>query len=1358
MWIVKLFWSIIVSCVLTGVYAQWKTEVTPDGQSAVFSNDSGDAAIKNKKIFKFSMASNGNWIEKSFDLTALPAEWKNGAGSAAIRIFMQVADQSKAVKKLPNLNGFTEELAIEINGEKKIYPVGSQMFPRSMRWADIPLSADLLKGDKLVLRIGKIKSATNDDYVYIGMDTSATPNGASKISVDGGKSFHYECRYLPGCKGEFMIKLVLFRTAQHLSLDLAKLENAGKFILKNGCRSTDGTLLFDGLQSQAVLKNSETFNVTEKGLTIAAVLRMLPNEPGSRKKDHNMIIAGKAGSWFIGRSGNQINFSFSADGQKWTHALYGSEFPDLGEWFHLAAVFERVNQTAESNVGYLLSLYLNGELAGRKMFFHLTPSASTFPVVLGNCNIKNYGYKGNIAALDLIHRSLNAGEITDLVHKASRISKRPAGFFELKPELSVKINSALANTVIPFNRFLIKAVKRAAETGFDQNIILKNWQDMENLFFSKDAPAQTAEKWNKQLSFFDLTVSGKAVLLTAPGKSSGNSPVLGLFDLHSQRDIFDGRATGWMLNFDGRKIHDYSRGVDYEMTPVKKSADGGTFSVVWKKSGDFEAVSNFTFSGSRLEQDFEVKKLNSKLQLSEADFPRYFFAGLPGKHDKLTFPCFNGLIRQNPANAFGETGIYPSVHCAMQFVSYFDELKNGIYAAFEATDAGVKTLSINGRRNILEYKWSSPVALPVKGYGGNSFKSAGNAVIETYRGGWFEGGQLYKKFIEAKAPWAVRELPRKDTPAWYRDNCLWMASSSEHAPGMIYLREYFDIPYTSWHCQWYNVDKSADANFRIRERDKKMIARLLKNGIYIHPYLNGRVFGIAAVEGDYIDRTGSKNFLENSVVQANGERYYENYGGKYGVMCPGTVYWQERLLDMAKEVSDLGMNGCYYDQLPCSSPRVCYAKNHGHSPGDPTAWANGYWKMLKELRRRHPRLGLDGEDNSEVYANTLDGFMTWRSSEPGHIPLFHSIYGGGRTQFTGRGFDAFGGYTGSYEATFAKLGEQFVWGEQIGWLHIFDIRWGTPRRIYAKKLAHLRRAMLGYLNESDMLAPLEFAEKVPQISSVWGCVRGETITTDKILSCAWKRLRDGRIAVLFTNTTEENITVKPVTRYPGYDKLAVLSEGKKVSYIDLAKNALPAVTLAPHRTEIWLLGKDFDRTEAEKIGKTTQIVASFTDAGKSIHYQSPQFHICKKLTAIPGKWFSAEDSSWLLYAFKEVHPSLGFNPRSKRATEAEKGNWILAGNGGVISYGEVDFTGNAPRFLELQIAVSPENAGTVIRLDDVTGKLEPYHTLAEITTASTGGFFKWKTIRVPLKPVTGKRKIVFNVTGKGCNIRAWRVI
>ena len=33
----------------------------------------------------------------------------------------------------------------------------------------------------------------------------------------------------------------------------------------------------------------------------------------------------------------------------------------------------------------------------------------------------------------------------------------------------------------------------------------------------------------------------------------------------------------------------------------------------------------------------------------------------------------------------------------MQFIGYFDESANGIYAAFEAVDAGVKTLSVSGK-------------------------------------------------------------------------------------------------------------------------------------------------------------------------------------------------------------------------------------------------------------------------------------------------------------------------------------------------------------------------------------------------------------------------------------------------------------------------------------------------------------------------------------------------------------------------------------------------------------------------------------------------------------------------------------
>ena len=135
-------------------------------------------------------------------------------------------------------------------------------------------------------------------------------------------------------------------------------------------------------------------------------------------------------------------------------------------------------------------------------------------------------------------------------------------------------------------------------------------------------------------------------------------------------------------------------------------------------------------------------------------------------------------------------------------------------------------------------------------------------------------------------------------------------------------------------------------------------------------------------------------------------------------MCTATTFWQKQLVVMAGYSAKNGFNGIYWDQLPCSSPRICWSSEHGHAPGDPTAWVRGYRTMLKNLRAKYPQMALDGEDHSEVYNDLLDGYMTWRSTEPNHIPMFQSVYGGGRVQFTARAFDTFGGKSGSYEASF----------------------------------------------------------------------------------------------------------------------------------------------------------------------------------------------------------------------------------------------------------------------------------------------------------------------------------------------------
>ena len=1342
----------IAGFMFLGVSAAWKTE--KNGADAItFYNDDA-AAPKNKKVKMLPLIRDNTRIKKTFDLTQLPAQWRDQVGAAALRIYMQVGDQSEAVRKIPK-NGLTEQLKIIVNGNEMILKTSDYRLPSDRKWTDIAIPAEWLKSDKLEVTIHKINSKTNDDFVYVGVDTSSEP-GASKVSIDNGKSFQFESKYLSGLKGEYMIRLVLSRIQNEISVDFSNAgEVAKKVELQNGAVIRDKAAVFDGMKSAAVLRGSEELNVTERGLTISGVVRMDHYDRNSTKKNHNMLIACKEGSWFIGRTGNRVNFSFSTEGGTWNNAMWGGEYPELGEYFHFAAVFQYVNEHAQGNVGYLCSVYLNGELSGQKMFYYVKPTHTASPVVIGNSKMDDYALNGSVASVKVIARALNAGEIASLVKASDRVSKLPAGFFALAPELTKQLAAAQKSAKHKETAWIVNALKRAAETGYDQTRMQKVIQKTADIIASDKRGKELVSIWNQRCPEFQIAYSSKAMLMAAAGRNRTNSPVVGFYNPVTGTDVFDGRATGWTLNFDGVQYHDWHQGISYVTSPLKEEKDGASFRVVWEKSGEFSCISDFTFTGGRLEQTLEVKNLNKKSILCQVDFPRFFLRKLPGGNDQLAYPHTIGILVPDPSAGYGRSALYPTANCTMQFCSYFDQKSNGVYTAFEAVDCAVKTLSVTGRNGVLEYKWLNPVAVPG---GGNGFKTSGPAVLETYHGNWFEAGQIYKKFVESKAPWAVTELPRKDTPDWYHNNTFWLCASPEYYNSFVYLRDYFELPYAIWLCGWEDRQKSDCAKMVIVPSGNavKAVKDLIPRGIYLHPYINSRLWG-------YIQRVKKTNLSESETVKKygvrlrNGKPHKEEYGEgqPFSVMCPGSKFWQDQLLTMSDYSAKNGFNGIYWDQLPCSSPRICWNSEHGHAPGDPTSWVRGYRTMLKKLRVKYPHLALDGEDLSEVYSDVLDGYMTWRVTAPNHIPLFQSIYSGGRVQFTARAFDAFGGKSGSYEASFAKLGEQFTCGEQLGWMHIFDIRHGDPRRLYAKKLMHLRKALLGYFNEADMLRPISFSQPVPKLKCLWGNSYAIQ-TTDKIASAAWKRQRDGRHLLLFTNTTDETLTVSPASRYPGMTKLAICAEGEKaVRYVDLAHNENPVVTLAPYASCVWILGKDYDRKEAEAIAETTYRIASFRDAGESIQWQAPQFKTFKKLKAQSGQWITPQDSSWLLFAFKENHPSMEFHPRG---LPEYRTNWIRASKGAVISYGEVDFGNKPPRYLEIELAVSAENAGGQVKLYDVTGDNRPDSVLAEVATTNTGGWLKWKTYKVPMKKVTGKRQIVIRVDGKNCNIRSWRIL
>lgn len=161
---------------------------------------------------------------------------------------------------------------------------------------------------------------------------------------------------------------------------------------------------------------------------------------------------------------------------------------------------------------------------------------------------------------------------------------------------------------------------------------------------------------------------------------------------------------------------------------------------------------------------------------SDVAYPSYAFARLTGGNDTMVYPWMSGVLVKNPMEEqfiFGQEGVFPSGRIPLQFAAYYDDA-NGIYFGVEDGLARTKRYSATGKRGNLNIVWSSPVPAAVDGRGGNSFKLNGKAVIELYSGKWFEAGRIYRRFLEKEAQWWIPELPRRDTPEWFRDNTLWV--------------------------------------------------------------------------------------------------------------------------------------------------------------------------------------------------------------------------------------------------------------------------------------------------------------------------------------------------------------------------------------------------------------------------------------------------------------------------------------------------------------------------------------------------------------------------------------------------------
>jgi hypothetical protein len=847
-----------------------------------------------------------------------------------------------------------------------------------------------------------------------------------------------------------------------------------------------------------------------------------------------------------------------------------------------------------------------------------------------------------------------------------------------------------------------------------------------------------------------LRVENPAVVLILRKGSGKGSPLLGCFNRAINAPAFTGNGFDWELELTQDGINTRLTADEFEYDPISvQDIEGGQqFTVRWKHP-HFAVTGNFTLRGSRLESQLAVEVLEEQGILQRITFPIWRLHKMPGKNTAV-LPLFSGVEFANPTDNLSQSAIWPNGHSSMQFAALYNDEGQGVYLGREDASGETKEQTFTGCGGILEALWKVGVAR-----GQTKIELPGKAVLEFYQGNWFEAGQIYKRFA-ATTPWWVAEIPRKGTPQWFMENPMWICGIpiDTGLPTYRWCQEYFETPVAiiaglllTKHGNWRYGPEYVVKDFALPS-----LKQMQEEGIRVFTYFNGRLCfadKTADEENNYTEK-----WLPHTAKNEDGKPYGAVYGaqGYHTVMCPGSPVWQEHLLKNMEMFAAAKMAGVYHDQLPCSTAYSCFDENHGHPVNDPQSWVTkGHWKtygkIMGEFRKQHPELAHTGEDASDAFLSCLDGFMVWRFGRAGHVPLFQSIYAP-RIQFVGRGGDVHA-LQGTYEAFFPKYGEQLIFGEQIGWNGLEEIRYPSPRRSFLKKLSLLRYAIASFMNAAEMQKPLTFAEPPETMTTMWGVDDIHKCTTDKILHSVWKH-KDGRGLVMFLNTVAEEQTVRPQLSLKS-SQLVVLREGATSPQI--RKDVPTQVSLPAYGAEFWLL-TDSDGTTDELVGRVfhamQKSVRVFEDNQGLLINQSPDFSKSEMLNAVKAPLY-ARDACWLLRAFRATGGNLGYHPNPGRKMNE---NWIAARDGAVVYFGKA-YVGTAPDSVEFELAT--DQKGVVVQLIDITENA-PDAVLAEVRP-DPGPWFEFRKFRVPfLRNVDGHRAVVMQFSGGNCNLRSWQVI
>lgn len=504
--------------------------------------------------------------------------------------------------------------------------------------------------------------------------------------------------------------------------------------------------------------------------------------------------------------------------------------------------------------------------------------------------------------------------------------------------------------------------------------------------------------------------------------------------------------------------------------------------------------------------EWETHILNGQQNLSVLS-ASYVPAPWAADNAHCFIPEHSGCIAEQAVKAhYCRRGIYPRgwTFTMSYFAAYTPDRDsdNGFYCGICDPFGAFRTMQAETDSVEKTGLFFARMHAPGYGKGGNAFSLSGKLVWQIFDGDWYDATLIYKRFVHTKASWlpAVGPEGREDTPLWMRELPLWIMDwlpntnpLADPVPTSINKRD--DEPADKWYTDpirlqqeigtpigyhvynWHWIPFNNDYPHYLPAKKEfcENVQKLREHNIRVMPYINARLWDTRDKENtDWMFSTRARQW---ATKDGDGRLFTEKYEShepdgslcELAIMCPSSGVWKEELSGVLKALFEgLRVDGVYMDQIAAAAPYLCQDPAHNHTPGGGSWWVEQYNLMMRRNRQIRGDSGvLTTEDNSEVYAKAMDGFLTWIWTTDNLVPAFPVIYAGYIAMFgrTTNGLKKGDPIFFKYETA-----EQFLFGGQLGWLNT-DVLYRENELAFLKTIAKLRFKYAAFFYKGEALRP-----------------------------------------------------------------------------------------------------------------------------------------------------------------------------------------------------------------------------------------------------------------------------------------------